>query len=401
MAITRALRTLLAILLLGSCLNEANASKRIAVLIAGGVCGPGSPFARFGSDLQAPPNDVRLMADLLEGRYGFARSNISIVGVDERGRRRMRPGCRFLSDRATRDAILQAVTELQRSAGPDDYVVLFYSGHGAPLFDPDEGIDVGTLVTYEGTKERAIRYSDLERRLDACPSRHVTLIVDACFSGLFAKPGPRRANSLDELRDLGELSLQDISKSLPIDSRTSSPTITPAHAGSGPIQNSLHHFTTLSACDEDEQTQEARFTGSSEPFAISEFTWALCRTLWQNQSILTLEELHRALTLRLTVQKQRQTPQFRRGRQRSELIGPPVWTSDMPSLPLLGPDTLSVGRLGGISLASRFREESDRKGVADPRGTILRIRSLDWYRADLTPAAGKTRHKYVVPANGQ
>jgi hypothetical protein len=393
------IRLLLCCLLLcGVRVSPARAQQRIALLIAGGTCDARSPFAAFGPNLQAPPNDVRLMADLLVARYGFRTSNISILGLSPGQRERLGHGYRALADRATRKAILTAITELQRSVRPEDYVVVYYSGHGAPLFDADEGIDAGTLVTYEGTKETAIRRKDLESRLDACPSRHLTLILDACFSGLFAKAAPRRPTGLDELRDLPDLTLQNIPKSLLLQQSAGSRSPDRSHGETAPIRDSSHHFTTLAACDEDEQTQEARFSGTDTPLAISEFTWALYHTLWQNQEIDSLEALHVALTRRLSVQRQRQIPQFRRGRQRSELIGPPLWLSPVPSLPLNSTGALSVGRLGGVSRSQRFQEEGAQKGVADPRGAILRVRDLDWFRTDLVPVAGQTRRKYVVPA---
>lgn len=383
-------------LLMGT--HAADGQQRLALLIASGACDPASPLAHSFVPLAAPPNDVRLMAQLLEGRYGFRRPDIAIIGLDAVHRQQMGQGYCYLSDQARRDTILTAVGRL-KSSRPDDYVVVYYSGHGAPLFDPFEGIDTGVLVTYEGTPQAAIRRKELEQQLDALASHHITLILDACFSGLFAKPAPHRLHGLEELKDLPDLIVQEISKSLAIGSSSH-----PEHPHRPPyteipISNSEHRFTTLAACGDNEETNEADLSGAGQSIAVSEFTWAFYRTLWQSQRITALEDLHMALMQRLITRQQHQTPLFRRGRQRSELIAPPYWLSSTLRLPLVSPgaSTLAVGRFAGVSRSMQFQEEGSRPGLAAPHSTVRQVDALHWFDTALTSGHWQQQPRFVTP----
>ena len=375
--------------------------RRFALLIASGVCDPASPLAHSFVPLAGPPNDVHLMANLLECRYGFRRPDIAVLGLDAAYRQQMGSGYDYLGDQARRGKILKGVAHLKQ-AGPNDYVFVYYSGHGAPLLDDAEGINTGALVTYECTAQTAIRQKDLDLQLNALASHHVTLVVDACFSGMLAKPAPYRLKGLAELADLPDLMVQEVTKSLPLE--------TQAHAGGNrrtpfadtPIRNSEYRFTTLAACGDDEQTNETNFMGLRDPVAVSEFTWALYRSLWQSQRITTLEDLHVALMQRLRERQQHQTPQFRRGVQRSELIAPPCWLSSALRLPLVSPgaSVLSVGRFAGISKPMCFQEEGVRPGIAASHSAVRQVVILHWFDAVLTSGHWRMQPRFVTPLGG-
>ncbi|MCK6503093.1 caspase family protein [Myxococcota bacterium] len=102
----------------------------------------------------------------------------------------MSPGDgRLLVDgQATRPALQAAINELAGRMGPQDRLVLFYSGHGGRLdrsspqaADPD-GFDE-TLALYDGE----IRDDELAEMLGAVRQGTVLLVLDSCFSGGFSK----------------------------------------------------------------------------------------------------------------------------------------------------------------------------------------------------------------------
>lgn len=72
--------------------------------------------------LKGCENDLELMRGLLVGTFGFPEESVRILNTEE----------------ASRGAILAAVDELAGRAGPDDVVVIYYSGHASRLIDADD-----------------------------------------------------------------------------------------------------------------------------------------------------------------------------------------------------------------------------------------------------------------------
>ncbi len=88
-------------------------------------------------NLTGSVNDVNLMRDVLVSRLGFAPSNVEL-----------------LTDmRATRSAILSAISRLVRGTGPRDVLFIHFVGHGKQVPDTDgdepSGYDEG-LISYDG-----------------------------------------------------------------------------------------------------------------------------------------------------------------------------------------------------------------------------------------------------------
>ncbi|MEZ4415465.1 MAG: caspase family protein [Gemmatimonadota bacterium] len=94
----------------------------------------------------------------------------------------------FTDDRATRRSVLRAVRRLSAAAGPDDTFVFFFSGHGvqvpaprAQASDPD-GLDEA-LMLHDGP----LLDDELAEALAEAQAGAIVVILDACYSGGFAK----------------------------------------------------------------------------------------------------------------------------------------------------------------------------------------------------------------------
>jgi uncharacterized caspase-like protein len=108
---------------------------------------------------------------------------------------RIHPGERhirlLLDNEATRERFMVAVGEdLPRVVGPDDVVVLYFAGHGAPEIDSPPDRAARYLVTHDTSYGSVFATAiDMERDLTQlfkrlAPPRLVLLLIDACFSGL-------------------------------------------------------------------------------------------------------------------------------------------------------------------------------------------------------------------------
>jgi TolB protein len=90
----------------------------------------------------------------------------------------------LLGAQATRQALLQALHNL-RSAGPDDRIVVFFSGHGYAI--PDNfGKETGYLAAYDTQAQQDFTAVEMDEvsalRLHA-KAKHIGFIFDCCFSG--------------------------------------------------------------------------------------------------------------------------------------------------------------------------------------------------------------------------
>lgn len=99
-----------------------------------------------------------------------------------------------LTDRAaTRANVVDALTRFNRTAGPNDTVVFFFSGHGNQVPDRDgdeaDGTDE-TIVLYDG----AVTDDDMRTILEPGAGRDL-VALDSCYSGGFARDLARLPNS--------------------------------------------------------------------------------------------------------------------------------------------------------------------------------------------------------------
>ncbi|HEY0612226.1 MAG TPA: caspase family protein, partial [Chitinophaga sp.] len=87
----------------------------------------------------------------------------------------------LVNEKVTRPAFIKLKEQLLKTR-PDDYVVVFYSGHG--ILDTALNYYLSTYDTdFSHPRARAIPYEDFENLLDSIPSRNKVLLLDACHSG--------------------------------------------------------------------------------------------------------------------------------------------------------------------------------------------------------------------------
>jgi len=114
-------------------------------------------------DLKTPKRDVEAIAAVLRDRYGF-----SVETVHD----------------ATETAIISKLDALKRETDDNDALVVYFAGHG--LYDKaeDRGYWLPTDAVLTETS-RWVSNDDVAAKLRAIPARHVTMIIDSCFSGMF------------------------------------------------------------------------------------------------------------------------------------------------------------------------------------------------------------------------
>ena len=128
--------------------------------------------------------DAEAIAELLERKFGFPKSNITILK----------------NEQATKYGIMDALSSLADpdKVEKDDCILVFYSGHGQTVELPKSrgGGNMGFLVPYDAKLDlseepNAARYyqycvgmDELKRVARLIPAKHLLFILDACYSGL-------------------------------------------------------------------------------------------------------------------------------------------------------------------------------------------------------------------------
>lgn len=145
-----------------------------AVQEAGTIYGVFVGIADYPGDGDLPycDEDARNIARVFNEHMGMSMDN-AIVLTD---------------DLATSEVVAQAVRDLAAKAGPNDMFVFFYSGHGdqeirsAPDFADPDGLNE-TLSLYDSSLSDDA-FADI---LDSSNAGTTLVVIDACFSGGFAK----------------------------------------------------------------------------------------------------------------------------------------------------------------------------------------------------------------------
>jgi hypothetical protein len=127
-------------------------------------------------DLRGAVNDVTMIDRILTTRFGFEPRNVTIL-TDEN---------------ATRDAVLGALADLARAAGPDDLVYVHYSGHGSQVEDTSGDEEDGLDETFLPQNARLdgipdITDDELERLLAQIRSTNTLIVFDSCNSGTITR----------------------------------------------------------------------------------------------------------------------------------------------------------------------------------------------------------------------
>ena len=147
---------------------------------------PGMP----GKNLEYALNDVRDMADILVKSYGFAPHNVRIL----------------TDSQATLGGIRAALADLSdvRGVGPEDRVLVYFSGHGQTVKLPGGG-DMGFLIPHDARVDlndfnnagpylgTCLPMEAIWGSLNPSPAKHVLVIADACYSGLLTNARGREA----------------------------------------------------------------------------------------------------------------------------------------------------------------------------------------------------------------
>lgn len=162
-------------------------ATRFALILATLLICLGSPASADGSKralliginkyqqlpwLAGSRNDVSVIQDLLVRRYGFPPENIQTL----------------FDEAATRKAIIRALEDFVASAGPDDTVLIHYSGHGSQVadLDDDEPDDLDeTICPHDARTANVpdITDDELERILGRLNVASAVVILDSCHSG--------------------------------------------------------------------------------------------------------------------------------------------------------------------------------------------------------------------------
>jgi hypothetical protein len=116
--------------------------------------------------LSNPILDAKAIAETLEGRFGFQTR---------------------LVENPTFETLRSVLKEYQgRKFGDDDQLLVFVAGHGAY----DEVCQEGYVVSSDSGRgpvpeERALSNSQLAKAIDAIPCRHILVVLDTCYGGIF------------------------------------------------------------------------------------------------------------------------------------------------------------------------------------------------------------------------
>ena len=149
-----------------------------------------------GFSLEGCVQDALSLANVLCERFQFTPADLVIL----------------LNEQATRDRILTELESLAQRTGPDDIVVVHYSGHGSQVPDKDgdegDGLDE-TLVAADSGRGRSPNRDVIDDELavffrrisDKTP--YLTVILDCCHSGTGTRDlfGARSRGLPPDLRD--------------------------------------------------------------------------------------------------------------------------------------------------------------------------------------------------------
>lgn len=101
--------------------------------------------------------------------------------------------------------ILRAADQLSESLGPNDSVVIYFAGHGAPSPTGQESYWLGVDARDEPSTYASygVESGQLEKWLDTFAAKHVLVVADSCFSGAgIASVGGIKLKSADRTKQL-------------------------------------------------------------------------------------------------------------------------------------------------------------------------------------------------------
>lgn len=117
-------------------------------------------------DLVYADNDAKAFADALV-KLGWSRSYIKLL----------------TNEQATRRNVLIALESWLTKAGPDDTIVLFWSGHGFPDPEDPEKVYFACYDTDVSIPATGWRMDEVRRKLEERGARNVVVLADTCHAG--------------------------------------------------------------------------------------------------------------------------------------------------------------------------------------------------------------------------
>lgn len=235
------------------------------------------------TDLNGPRNDLPLMQSVLRSRLFSDPEDFKVLSDSAASRAGIMAGFHWL---------------LERASDPNDVVVVFYSGHGtnAPDANGDE-----TRVTPGDRKDEALVPWDaaeihnpgqlivddqISAWLDSLPTRNVTLIIDACFSGTVTRAGDETGDT----RSRGPLEAAD------------------AAADSAQVTSDIRgRYTLITASSANQVAQEKPLGPNGEVYGV--LTWFLSQAVRGSTPTSRYDEVFRQL-LPLVKGRSNQSPQL-------------------------------------------------------------------------------------------
>ncbi len=116
-------------------------------------------------DLETPNNDIARIGQVLEEQYGF-----TVEGHPD----------------ATRAEIVSSLTRLADETGEDDVLLVYYAGHGQ--YDARQRVGYWLPSDARGGDQSTwLGNPTVQGLIRGITARHVVLVIDACFSGEFAR----------------------------------------------------------------------------------------------------------------------------------------------------------------------------------------------------------------------
>ena len=122
----------------------------------------------------APPlancvQDAKAFIEVLTDKYDFE--------AEKEGKQLI---YQLIDKQATRKNILKKLTEFKKKVGPEDNLIIYFSGHGETADNTGFWIPVEARPSEE---DEFISTGEIIRKLNVINSFHTFLLIDACFSG--------------------------------------------------------------------------------------------------------------------------------------------------------------------------------------------------------------------------
>ena len=321
-------------------------------------------------DLKGCLNDVDLLGQVLQDRFGFPASNMAFLKDDE----------------ATRDNILSAFDGLVERIDDDDIVTVVYAGHGSRLRDPHGGADLlESMVTYDsGRGDLGPNRDVLDYEVDWFVQRlnhktpYVTLLFDCCHSGSVTRDafGSLTREVEPDTRSIEE-AFPDTLPPLP---PRGSGELTDAPGAGGWLPGS-RSAVVIAACDAAELANEHQVFEGDTLIRHGALSWFLSRELLKAGSGSTWRDLFEKIAPAINGEHPRQHPQME-GKADEVLFGTEELTPSayltVKSVDEEGVE-LGGGAAHGVTCDSVYAIHPHGTHAAGPEGTelvLVRIESV-------------------------